>query len=117
MVDRASKLKIALQALAKAQASPGRFSALWDDVQALARLVSAWARREYDVVPWRAIAMSTAALVYFVNPFDAVPDTLLGFGYIDDASFLAFVAGALKSDLDRFAEWELNQQQPVSSNP
>jgi uncharacterized membrane protein YkvA (DUF1232 family) len=116
MIDRVTKLGIALRALAKAQASPRRFSMLWDDLHALARLVSAWARREYDVVPWRAIAMSTAALLYFVNPFDAVPDTILGFGYLDDASVLAFVAGAIKSDLELFADWEELHQSSVPVN-
>jgi uncharacterized membrane protein YkvA (DUF1232 family) len=107
-------LGIALRALRKAKAAPRKFGMLWTDLHALARLVSAWARREYTIVPWRAIAMSTAALLYFVNPFDAIPDAILGFGYLDDASVLAFVAGAIKRDLERFAEWEALRQSPVS---
>ena len=63
MTDRAASLAIALRALAKAKTSPQQFAALWNDLTALARLVSAWARREYDIVPWRAIAMASGALV------------------------------------------------------
>jgi uncharacterized membrane protein YkvA (DUF1232 family) len=106
MADRLSQLKIAARALNKAKGSSQSLEGLFADVNALARMVAAWARREYNVVPWRAIAMATGALVYFVNPFDAVPDALLGVGYLDDASVVAFVAGALKSDLDRFVAWE-----------
>lgn len=106
MTDRLSQLKIALRALNKVQGSSPNLQALLGDVAALGRMVAAWARRDYDVVPWRAIAMATGALVYFVNPFDAVPDAILGVGYLDDASVIAFVAGALKSDLDRFVAWE-----------
>lgn len=106
MNDRLSQLGIAVRALRKARGSSHGLQSLLDDVAALARMVAAWARREYDVVPWRAIAMATGALVYFINPFDAVPDAILGVGLLDDASVIAFVAGALKSDLDRFVAWE-----------
>jgi uncharacterized membrane protein YkvA (DUF1232 family) len=109
VASRARNLAIATRALAKAKLSPKRFEALWDDLSALARLVSAWGRREYNVVPWRSIAMASAALLYFINPFDAIPDVILGIGYLDDASVLAFVVGALKREIDRFAEWERRQ--------
>lgn len=36
-------------------------------------------------------AMLMAALAYFVLPFDAVPDVLVGVGYTDDAAVIAAV--------------------------
>jgi len=50
-----------------------------------------------------------AGVVYFVNPFDILPDFLLGLGFLDDASVIAFVMKSIKSELDRFAEWEKGQ--------
>lgn len=50
----------------------------------------------------RSVIYLLAALVYFVNPFDLVPDFILGIGYIDDASVLAFVANKLRMELERF---------------
>lgn len=117
MIDRVSQLRLALHALNRAQTLPARFQSLLGDVGALARLVAAWARREYTVVPWRAIATATAALVYFVNPLDAIPDAIVGIGYLDDASVLAFVVGALKSDLDRFTQWENGLVDPEGKRP
>jgi|SRR6478735_6622386 len=43
-----------------------------------------------------------AALAYFVTPFDIIPDFILGFGFIDDASVLmaalAAVRGSIKEE-------------------
>ena len=86
-------------------------SGLWDDLTALARLVTAWSRREYTAVPWRSILMAVGALLYFVDPFDAIPDAIPGIGYLDDASVVALVAGALKTDIERFIHWERGREE------
>src|SRR5262245_8481159 len=39
-------------------------------------------------VPQRYKVLAVAALLYFVNPFDAIPDWLPGVGYIDDVGAL-----------------------------
>jgi uncharacterized membrane protein YkvA (DUF1232 family) len=104
--SRSTLLRVAAAAFRKAKEHRAALSGLWDDLMALARLVTAWARNEYTAVPWRSILMALGALVYFLDPFDAVPDAIPGFGYIDDASVVALVAGALKADIERFVQWE-----------
>jgi uncharacterized membrane protein YkvA (DUF1232 family) len=99
-------LRVAAAAFRKAKEQRAALSGLWDDLMALTRLVTAWARNEYTAVPWRSILMALGALVYFLDPFDAIPDAIPGFGYIDDASVVALVAGALKADIERFVRWE-----------
>jgi uncharacterized membrane protein YkvA (DUF1232 family) len=39
------------------------------------------------------------ALAYFVAPFDFVPDILLGFGFLDDASVLLAALGAVRGSI------------------
>lgn len=39
-------------------------------------------------VPLRVRAVLLGALAYFIAPFDAVPDILVGFGFTDDATVL-----------------------------
>lgn len=39
------------------------------------------------------------ALAYFVSPFDFVPDILLGFGFLDDASVLLAALGAVRGSI------------------
>lgn len=99
-------LRITRATLAKAREQSDRISALWSDLNQLTELVTAWARREYTVVPWRTIATAVGALVYFVNPMDAMPDVVPGIGYLDDGAVLAFVAGSLHKDIELFQSWK-----------
>ena len=104
--SRPTLLRIATATFRKAQEHRAALAGLWDDLMALARLVTAWARGEYRAVPWRTIVMAIGALVYFLDPLDAIPDAIPGFGYVDDASVVALVAGAIKTDIGRFIRWE-----------
>jgi uncharacterized membrane protein YkvA (DUF1232 family) len=111
---RPALLRVAGATFQKAKQQRASLSSLWDDLMALARLVTAWARKEYTAVPWRSILMAVGALVYFLDPFDAIPDAIPGFGYVDDASVIALVAGALKTDIERFVRWE---RETILGNP
>jgi len=77
-----------------------------DDLHTLLRMVQAWMRREYRIVPWRSLLYGVAALAYFVNPADLLPDALLGLGLVDDVAVIAAVARAIQADLERFRQWE-----------
>ena len=87
--NRPKLLRVATATVQKAKEHRAALSALWDDLMALARLVAAWARGEYTAVPWRSILMAVGALVYFLDPFDAIPDAIPGFGYITSAPMKA----------------------------
>lgn len=56
-------------------------------------------------LPWRTVAMLTAALAYFLAPIDALPDFLPLTGFIDDAAAIALVFGAAEADLRRYCAW------------
>ena len=105
-MQRPKLLRVAGATFQKAKEHRAALSGLWDDLMALARLVSAWSRREYTAVPWRSILMAVGALLYFIDPFDAIPDAIPGIGYLDDASVVALVAAALKTDIELFIRWE-----------
>ena len=45
-----------------------------------------------SATPFRIRAMLFGALAYFILPFDAIPDFILGLGYTDDA---AMIIGAI----------------------
>lgn len=79
-------------------------------MQTLLRLVQAWARGEYRAIPWRSLLYGVAALVYFVNPADLIPDVVVGLGLVDDVAVVAAVARMLQSDLERFRLWESTQK-------
>jgi uncharacterized membrane protein YkvA (DUF1232 family) len=101
--------KLAAQAAAKAQKHKAALQKVWDDLLTLTRLLRAWARREYTAVPWKTIAAVAAALIYFVNPFDLIPDFIPTFGLIDDATLVGLVVASIVEDLAQFREWESKQ--------
>lgn len=98
--------RLAAQAARKAAKHKAAMRKVWDDLLTLTRLVHAWARREYTAVPWQTLIAATAALIYFVNPFDLIPDFLHAIGLVDDATFIALVVAAIRDDLARFRAWE-----------
>ncbi len=75
----------------------------------LGRLVASFARGRYRAIPLKPLLMITAALLYFLNPFDLVPDAILGVGLTDDLAVLALVYRVTQQELDKFMIWESTQ--------
>ena len=99
-------LRLVGDAYAKASRNDSVLGQAGADLTAMIRLTQAWARGHYRIVPWRSLVYSVAALLYFVNPLDAVPDVLLLLGLTDDIAIIAFVVRAIRQDLDAFVDWE-----------
>lgn len=77
-------------------------------VAALPRMIKASMTGEYD--GGLRVALMTAATVYVVSPLDFVPEAFLTiFGLADDAIAIAWLAGAVLSETDRFLAWEARQ--------
>jgi uncharacterized membrane protein YkvA (DUF1232 family) len=79
---------------------------------ALPRMIAASMRGEYDGKG--RIAMMAAAGLYIASPIDVVPEAaFLVFGLIDDAAVVAWFAGALLAETERFIEWEKEQARTI----
>jgi uncharacterized membrane protein YkvA (DUF1232 family) len=74
----------------------------------LGRLLTAYARGQYTAIPTRSLLSVTAALVYFLNPLDLVPDALPALGLTDDFAILSWVYHHLSAELSSFRDWERN---------
>lgn len=86
--------------------TPGALRRLRAELAALLRMLWSWLQGRYPSVPRRTLLSSLAALVYFVNPLDLVPDVLPLLGLTDDAVVLTWVLAQVKKDLDAFKAWE-----------
>lgn len=75
----------------------------------LIRLVKTYSTGAYKAVSWKVIASILAAFIYFVNPFDLVPDFAPIVGYTDDFSILLWVYNSVQTELDKFLLWEKSQ--------
>ena len=62
--------------------------------------------KAYTQIPWRTIALIIGAVLYFINPFDLIPDFLPIIGYTDDALAFAAVFKSAQKDLKIYCEWK-----------
>ena len=72
----------------------------------LGRLLRAYAQGEYRAVPWKSLFLIVAAILYFINPIDVIPDLLPLIGLSDDFAVLFIVYKSLGNDIDKFLAWE-----------
>ena len=77
-----------------------------DDLRTMLRLVRASVNGTYTEVSKANLAYIVGAVVYFLVPFDSIPDILGPFGYLDDAAVILWVIGLVEEELERFKDWE-----------
>lgn len=100
--------KMAARAQHRAEENKGRVAKIWDELETLIRLASAWATGRYRKVPISTLMAVLAALVYFLMPLDSIPDFIWAFGFIDDAALIARVFSMFRKDIDEFRRWEVD---------
>ena len=95
------------------RAEDGPLSEVKEQLQRLIALLKAYVSGDYREVSTQTMITVAAAIVYFVVPFDGIPDFLFGWGLIDDAAVISYVAAQLSSELEAFAAWQETQQQDL----
>lgn len=75
----------------------------------LGRLIKAYATGNYRDIPWKTLLMIVAAIVYFVNPLDLIPDIVPLTGLTDDFAILLWVYNSVSSEINKFLNWEKNK--------
>jgi uncharacterized membrane protein YkvA (DUF1232 family) len=80
----------------------------------LGRLLRAYAQGEYRTIPWKSLLLIVAAILYFINPIDVIPDLMPIIGLSDDFAILFMVYKAIGEDIDKFLEWEKSKAIKVS---
>jgi uncharacterized membrane protein YkvA (DUF1232 family) len=106
------RLPVLLLAVAqKSKQQGGRLGAAMEDLRLLQALCLAWWRGEYRAISAKALLSVVAALLYFLSPIDAIPDWLLGVGYVDDIAVLAWLMNTWRNELELFRAWR-NRQTP-----
>lgn len=91
----------------KIEKSKGKISEGLNDIYTLMRLLAAYTTGEYREIAFKSMVAILAALVYFLNPMDVIPDFVTGLGFLDDLTVLAYVIKTFKDEIDRFVSWEM----------
>ena len=88
------------------RASGGRVNDMIGQIKLAIALVRAWLAGDYQQVSNKTLAILVAALLYFVVPFDVIPDFLFGWGLLDDAAVLGYVFTQLHVEIEAFKVWQ-----------
>ena len=83
-----------------------RLAEVRDAFITMLRLLKAYAKGDYRETPWRSLLMIITAVIYFVMPFDFIPDFIFGIGLLDDVAVIGWTLAAVQADIDRFVAWE-----------
>jgi uncharacterized membrane protein YkvA (DUF1232 family) len=87
----------------------GPFAETWPYLMAMIRLLRAYHHGEYRDVSTPNLLVVVAALIYFVSPFDVIPDSVPILGNIDDAMVVRLALESVRADLDTFMAWETSR--------
>ena len=101
---------IASRAERKAKRSSTKLGKMWERLTGFIRMTKAWSNGEYRDVSIKTMVVVVAAILYFLNPFDVIPDFLPFLGYLDDATVIGFVSSSITNDIEKFLEWERLQK-------
>jgi uncharacterized membrane protein YkvA (DUF1232 family) len=84
----------------------GPFADTWPYLMAMIRLLRDYHRAEYRDISEQNLQIIVAAILYFVSPFDVIPDWVPVLGHIDDAFVISLALKTVRMDLDTFMAWE-----------
>ena len=87
----------------------GPFAETWPYLMAMIRLIRAFHQLEYRDISAQNLQVIVAAIIYFVSPFDVIPDSVPILGNIDDAFVVRLAMKSVSADLDAFMAWETSK--------
>ncbi|HLF33445.1 MAG TPA: YkvA family protein [Cyclobacteriaceae bacterium] len=85
--------------------SSEQLSALTKKVLLFVKMIQSYISGDYQNIPLRTIVTIVASLLYFINPFDIIPDMIPGMGLLDDLAILMWVAGNVDKDIKDYEEF------------
>ena len=95
----------------------GALGEAWEKVNLFIDLFKAYINGSYRDISTKSILTVIGALIYFVSPIDVVPDFIVGLGFLDDATILAYTFKQINKDVEKYKIWkEKNDEKADSLN-
>ena len=83
------------------------------DIPIMVSLVRCYIKKEYTDIPVGSIIAIVSALIYFVSPWDIIPDSIPIVGYFDDAAVIATCWKFVQSDVDEYLKWRTTKGKDI----
>jgi len=77
-----------------------------ENIKVFLALLQDYKSGSYKAIPWWAVSSIVFALVYILNPMDAMPDFIPFIGQIDDAAVVVICLKMLDSELKKYLRWK-----------
>ena len=77
-----------------------------EKLSVFSRIASSYASGKYRDISWKSVLIVLAAIIYFINPIDLIPDFIPVLGLTDDFSVLLWVYSTAGTEVDKFLAWE-----------
>lgn len=102
--------------MSKLEMDGEKVSGFMEKIKLFLRMLKAYLKGEYKVIPWKTLLLIVAGLIYFVSPLDLIPDLIPITGFIDDFSIMVWIFNRLQNDIEAFRAWEENPGE-LSNSP
>lgn len=105
VLNDVDKLEELLQALEKKLKKIPAVGEKLSYVPVMVLLIRSYIKKEYTQVPLGSIIAAISSVLYVVNHFDLIPDSIPLAGYLDDAAVLTVALEMIESDIDDYKKW------------
>jgi uncharacterized membrane protein YkvA (DUF1232 family) len=105
VLNDVDKLEELLQALEKKLKKIPAVGEKLSYVPVMVLLIRSYIKKEYTQVPLGSIIAAISSVLYVVNHFDLIPDSIPLAGYLDDAAVLTVALKMIESDIDDYKKW------------
>jgi uncharacterized membrane protein YkvA (DUF1232 family) len=78
----------------------------------IGRMLKAHVSGSYKIKSMRLLIILLAAIIYFINPIDLIPDFIFGIGLADDLAVLTWVYHAAADEIASFRNYESSLVNP-----
>lgn len=114
--DHSRMNRLLTQATAKLKSKFKSPSDIRNDLTDFIGLVKAYINGEYRDVSYKVILWTAAGILYFVNPFDVIPDFIPASGLLDDIGVVQFVLSKYSAEIKKYRTYRLQNEKETSED-
>lgn len=114
LLNEPEKLEVILQSLENKLKVIPKLGDTLSIVPTMISLVRSYIKKEYTKIPMGTIISIICALIYILNPFDIVPDSIPGFGFVDDTAVIMVCLKLVESDIKAYEKWRKENKKELN---